>query len=512
MWVDDEIDSLKPHILFLEQKGYQVTPVNNGEDALILLEEHVFDLVFLDEHMPGMNGIDTLVQIKEDHPSIPVVMITKSEEESIMEDAIGAKIADYLIKPVNPSQILLTTKRLLEHAKIRNERSSQDYLRNFNQIAQQISGSMEPEDWFAVYKKLTNWQMNLENGDDGLKSILLDQYDQANLEFGKYIEREYKYWLKQHPNNRPKLSPDIVREYVAPLIDMDRPVFLFVIDCMRYDQWLLFQHILSDYFTIENDFYYSILPTATPYSRNAIFAGLFPSQIEEYYPSLWDTDSEDEHSLNKYEDKLLEMQLKKLGYRIKPRYQKVIHSHDGKKALDSVSEALQSPFNAYVFNFVDTLVHSRSDSQILKEIAPDVPAFRSLTRTWFEHSVLLQILRQLAEKDVKIVITTDHGSVRALRDTQVLGDKHTSTSLRYKYGRNVNGDSSTAIIVKKPSEYLLPENRFCSNYLFAKENYYFVYPTNYHKFKNKYKDSFQHGGVSMEEMILPVATLTPKRT
>jgi CheY-like chemotaxis protein len=511
LWADDEIDQLRPHIIFLENKGFAVTPVTNGEDALALIRTQAYDLVFLDEQMPGMDGITTLGHIKELRPSLPVVMITKSEEEQIMEDAIGSKISDYLIKPVNPNQILLTIKRILDKERLRNERSAQGYLRSFNQLSQRINARSDWSEWIEIYKQLTQWEIELESGDDALRQVLLDQFQQANREFGKFIQQEYVYWLRADAGDRPDLSPDVIRKFVAPVMQQGKPVVFIVIDCMRYDQWLVFEQVLTDFYHIDTRFYYSILPTATPYSRNAIFSGLFPSDIEKQLPELWSTNDDNETSLNRFEDRLLEEQFQRMGITSKPRYEKVLNADDNKRVSDRILNYIQHPFSAFVFNFVDTLVHSRSDSDVLREIAPDVSAFRSLTRTWFNHSTLLNILKTLAKEDVRIVITTDHGSVRALRDTKVVGDRDTSTSLRYKYGRHLKADRDGAIFVKDPSAYRLPRNSNSINYIFALEDYYFVYPTNYNRYLHKYKDTFQHGGASMEEMILPVAILEPKR-
>lgn len=510
LWADDEIERLKPHILFLENKGFTLTPVTNGEDAITNVKKESFDLVFLDEQMPGMDGLTTLGKIKQIHPQLPVVMITKSEEELIMEDAIGSKISDYLIKPVNPNQILLTIKRILDQRRLTNEKSAQSYLQSFQSISAQIDSRPDWQEWISIYTQLTTWDIELENGDEGLLQILNDQMQQANTEFGKFIDSEYQYWLDRKMDERPLLSPDIIKEYIHPHIGKTESTFLFIIDCMRYDQWLVFEKLLSDYFTIETDFYYSILPTATPYSRNSIFAGLYPSDIEKHYPQYWKNAEGDESSLNQDEPELLAEQIRRLGHSFTPRYEKVLQKEEGKRLADRISNYMQVPFNAFVFNFVDTLVHSRSDSDVLKEIAPDVPAFRSLAKTWFQHSNLLQIFRELAARDVRIVVTTDHGSVRAMRDTKVLGDRHTSTSLRYKFGRHLKVDKNAAIIVDNPADYKLPKISASTNYIFAKEDYYFVYPTNYHKFQNKYRDTFQHGGASMEEMILPVSVLKPK--
>lgn len=511
LWADDEIDRLKPHIMFLENKGFEMVPVTNGEDAITLVEKEAFNLVFLDEQMPGMDGLTTLGKIKKINPQLPVVMITKSEEEFIMEDAIGFKIADYLIKPVNPNQILLTIKRILDQKRLRNEKSAQNYLQSFQSISAQIQSRPDWSEWISIYSSLTNWELELEKSDEGLQQVLYDQIQQANTEFGKFIDSEYQYWLTKETDQRPLLSVDIIKEYIHPHLDSKYDSnFLFLIDCMRYDQWLVFERLLGEFYHIDTDFYYSILPTATPYSRNAIFAGLFPADIEKHYPQFWKNAEGDESSLNQDEPELLREQLRRLGHSFEPRYEKVLHKEEGRKIADRIMNYVQHPFNAFVFNFVDTLVHYRSDSDVMKEIAPDVPAFRSLARTWFQHSNLLQILKDLSSRNVRIVITTDHGSVRALRDTKVLGDRNTSTSLRYKFGRHLKADKNAAIIVDNPADYRLPRINSSTNYIIAKEDYFFVYPTNYHRFQNKYRDTFQHGGASMEEMILPVSVLTPK--
>lgn len=511
LWADDEIDQLKPHIIFLENRGFEITPVTNGEDAVTLIRERLFDIVFLDEQMPGMDGITTLNKIKTAQPSLPVVMITKSEEESIMEDAIGGKISDYLIKPVNPNQILLTVKRILERKRIRSEKFAQSYLRDFNKIAERIQEETTWEEWIQIYQQLTRWDIDLESGEDSLRQVLSDQFQEANKLFGRFIKRVYSGWLDNSTPERPALSVDIIDEFVLPHIENGQTTLFFVIDCMRYDQWLVFENLLTDYYSIDTDFYYSILPTATPYSRNAIFSGLFPLELEEIYPELW-TQGDDERSLNQYEQELLERKLKRSKTDISIKYEKVLNTDEGQRINDRILNYIQTPLSTFVFNFVDTLVHSRSDSKVLKEIAPDVPAFRGLTHTWFQHSSLLEIFKKLAKEEVVIVVTSDHGAVRALRDTKVFGDKETSTSLRYKFGRNLNADDDAVIIVEDPWAYKLPAPKLVNNYLIAKENYYFVYPTNYHRYQNRYRDTFLHGGASMEEMILPIATLRPKAT
>lgn len=509
LWADDEIDQLNAHIIFLEQREMTVTPVTNGEDALEKIGLEPYDIVFLDEQMPGMDGLATLEQIQASRPNLPVVMITKSEEESIMEEAIGSKIADYLIKPVNPNQILLTVKRILDQRRIQNEKSAQSYLRSFNELSSRFNAQTDWNEWIDIYKKLTRWQLNLDASEEGLQQVLQDQLQQANQAFSKFVELEYRSWLKDSGGQGPMLSPHILKQVVFPRLKKNEKVVFILIDCMRYDQWLTFEQILAQDFFIDTGFYYSILPTATPYSRNAIFAGLYPLDIKRRYPQYWQG-GDDENSLNMYEEELLREQLKREHLKEQVRYEKVIRPEEGNKIADNIQNLTQSPFSAVVYNFVDTLVHSRSDSDVLKQLAPDEAAFRSLTESWFQHSSLLRIFQELATQDVTVVVTTDHGSVRSLRDTKVFGDRDSSTNLRYKFGRNLKAESNAAIYVHKPEEYRLPVEPPANSYIIAKEDYYFVYPTQYNRYQNRYMDTFQHGGASMEEMILPVAVMKPR--
>lgn len=521
LWADDEIDQLQSNILFLQKKGFEVIAVTNGRDAVAMMDEQLFDVVFLDEQMPGLGGLQALEQIKSKFPLVPVVMITKSEEELIMEEAIGAKISDYLIKPVNPSQILLTVKKILDRGRLENEKSAQSYLRSFPEMDALLDHRTTWQDWINVYKRLTHWMMDLGQGDEALKQVLEDQFQSANREFGKMVEQNYMQWIKKYElvdafdrnqgeDESPLLSPGILSTYVEPLIKKGKRVMFFVIDCMRYDQWLVFERYLSQYYDIQTEFYFSLLPTATPYSRNAIFSGLTPLQISKQYPALW-KQGQDERSWNKYEHELLNSYVSRKGLGIKTKYEKILNVQEGRHIAQKIKNYAQSPLSAFVFNFVDTLVHSRSDSDVIKELAPDEAAFRAITEAWFQHSSLFQMLKELSEEGVNLIITTDHGSVRALRDTKVYGDKETATGLRYKYGRNLNAEEKDSVIVfKEPQAVGLPEYANVKDYLIAKENYYFVYPTNYHKYQNRYKDTFQHGGASMEEMILPVALLKSK--
>lgn len=516
LWVDDEIDLLRPHIKLLEAKGYDVDTVTNGEDALARVSEASYDLIFLDESMVGMGGLETLAGIKEIDASLPVVMVTKNEAESVMEEAIGRRISDYLTKPVNPTQILLVCKKFLDGKKLTKDFVQQDYIQEFNRLAVKMMGPMEWTDWVDVYARLSEWEVEFDKHRDiGLEQTLVDQKRDANGEFGRFVEDHYRSWLKMEKSDpaRPPLSPDILDRYVLPkLVDDSGPVFFFVVDCMRLDQWLVMEELLQDFFSIETDYYFGILPSATTYARNSIFAGLFPSEIEKHYPDLWVGDGNDgDHSLNRFEKELLDkfLERRRVSLRSGVRYVKIVDTDFGKKIESEIRDYAQSQLSAVVVNAVDMMAHSRSDYPILKEIAPDESAYRSLTRSWFEHSSLFGMLRTLAETtpQARIIVTTDHGAIRCLRGSKALGDRETSKNLRYKYGRNVKIDEKHAIHVKDPSEFNLPNRGPAIEYVLAKEDYYFVYPTDYHHYLNHYRDSFQHGGISMEEMILPVAEL-----
>lgn len=516
LWVDDEIELLRSHIIFLSEKGFEVDTVTNGEDAVSSVREKEYDLIFLDEMMAGMGGLATLSQIKDINPNIPVVMITKNEEESLMDEAIGGRIIDYLTKPVNPSQVLLVCKKILEGKKISGQYAAKDYLQDFNQISHAFLNDMDFEEWKDIYLKLVSWDVELDSHPEvDLRQTLNDQKKEGNKEFSKFVERNYKGWLNSLGDAyTPTLSPEIVPKYVIPhLHDSNSSVFFFVIDCLRYDQWLIMENHLRDLFRIEKEFYYAILPTATPYARNSLFSGLFPSEIEKHYPDLWSSGDDDEKSMNKYEKELLQklLERKRIKLRNELKYIKIIDPEVGRNFEQNILSYQSTHLTAVVVNFLDMIAHGRSDSDLLKEIAPDEPAYRSLTNTWFTHSSLLGSLKALAKiKNAKIVITTDHGSIRSLRGAKVLGDREASVNLRFKFGRNLKVDEKHAIYIKNAEEYKLPKRGVTINYIIAKEDFYFVYPTDYHKYLTYYKDTFQHGGISMEEMILPVITMEPK--
>lgn len=513
LWVDDEIDLLRAHIKLLEQKGYSIETATNGEDAIALVKSKRFDLVLLDEMMPGLGGLRTLAEIKAIESALPIVMITKNEAESLMEEAIGSKITDYLLKPINPTQVLLACKKILEGKKIARNHVSRDYTKEFQEISRELMNPIDENGWVDLYLKLTNWELELDiHPELGLKQTLHDQKREVNAEFAKYVEKNYPDWLKRDVD-RPTLSPDIVKKYVVPALRENKSIFLFVIDCLRLDQWLIMERLLSDFFTIQNEFYYSILPTATPYSRNAIFSGLFPLDIEKKFPEIWRDDNDDESSRNRHELELLTDLLRRSHVDLKtgPKYVKIIDPEFGKQIESNILSYMPSKITAIVVNFVDMLAHGRSDSQLLKEIAPDEAAYRSLTKSWFQHSSLYGMLKTLSkQKNALIFLTTDHGSVRCMRGSKVVGDRDASTNLRYKFGRNLRVNDRDAVFIKDPTIYKLPRGSVTTTYILAKEDYYFVYPTDYHKYLNQYRDSFQHGGISMEEMILPIARLEPK--
>ena len=513
LWVDDEIEFLKPHIVFLNKKGYSVSTATNGDDAIIMVEQEMFDVVLLDEMMPGKDGLTTLVEMKAARPSLPVVMITKNEEESLMEEAIGSQIDDYLTKPVNPSQILLALKRIIEGKKLSEERRSRDYVKEFNEIDMKMIDDAGWEDWIDIHLKLSNWELELDNHpDQGLKQSLEGQRESSNTEFSRFVEGEYFRWVNSE-QNRPPLSKDVISMSAAPHLKEGKKVVFIVVDCMRLDQWITLETLLRDFYSIQRDFHYSILPSATPYSRNSLFAGLYPSEIEALYPDMWHRGEEDESSSNRYEHQLLDNQLERLNIDVKSgsKYIKILDPEEGLRVARRIDAYFNSPLVAIVVNFVDMLAHSRSSNEIIKEMVPNEAAYRSIVKSWFEHSSLYEILKSFSKQNNTVVImTSDHGSLQVRKGSKVISDKEASTNLRYKHGRNLKCEAKHALFIKDPADFKLPIGGINSNYIIAKESYYFVYPTNYNKYLNFFKNSFQHGGISMEEMILPVYTMTGK--
>jgi DNA-binding response OmpR family regulator len=510
LWVDDEIDLLKPHILFLEQKGYHLETANNGNDALDLIDKKHFDLVLLDENMPGITGIETLNKIKSKNNDLPVVMITKSEEEHIMEDAIGSKISDYLIKPVNPNQILLSIKKNLENKRLISEKTTSGYQQEFRNIGMSLSDKLSFNEWCDVYRKLVYWELELENTrDNSMAEVLKMQKSEANLLFARFIEENYTAWLNGK-NNPPVLSHTLMKNKVLTEADGQQPVFFLVIDNLRYDQWKILQPIISEYFRVDKEeLYCSILPTATQYARNAMFAGLLPSEIEKRFPKLWIND-EEEGGKNLSEPDFLADQLKRLGKNYKHSYHKVTNFSFGKKLAENLSNLFQNQFNVIVYNFVDMLSHARTEMEIIRELADDEAAYRSITLSWFEHSPLLDIIKQIADKKGKLIITTDHGTIKVTEPSKVVGDRNTNTNLRYKQGKSLDYVKKDVLEIRNPLDAYLPKVHVSSAFVFIKGDKFFAYPNNYNHYVNYYKNTFQHGGISLEEMIIPFVVLNPK--
>jgi DNA-binding response OmpR family regulator len=511
LWADDEIDLLKPHIMFLDKKGYDVIPVNSGSDALEKCESDDFDIVFLDENMPGMTGLETLTRIKASRPDLPVVMITKSEEEHIMEEAIASKIADYLIKPLNPNQILMSVKKILENKRLVTERTNLKYQQQFQHISMAVNDYMDYKEWTEIYQKLVYWELEMESTQNRqMKEILEMQKMEANLNFMKYVKDNYEYWLDPHTKDRPTLSHQLLSEKVFPRLKNGAPTFFIIIDNLRFDQWKVIEPFISEYFRIEStELYYSILPTTTAYARNAIFSGMLPLQMSEKYPDIWMNEDE-EGGKNNHEEDFLNRHIKRLRMDIKTSYQKIKHLNQGRNLVDNVVNLSHNDLNVIVYNFVDMLSHARTEMEIIRELAPDESAYRSLTRSWFQHSPLLEIIQRISNLDARLIITTDHGTVRVKKPFKIIGDRNTNTNLRYKVGKNLNFEEDKIFFTRNPEHIHLPKVNVSSTFVFAVEDLFFAYPNNFNYYVNYYKDTFQHGGLSMEEMIIPIISLNSK--
>jgi CheY-like chemotaxis protein len=511
LWTDDEIDLLKPHILFLQEKGYKVITASNGQDAIRLSKESRFDVIFLDEHMPGLSGLETLEVIKKDDPTVPVVIITKSEEENIMDQAIGSKIADYLIKPVNPKQILLSIKKILDNKRLVSQKITQSYQTAFRDLGILINEAGTFSHWIEIYKRLVFWDIEMEeSGAREMREVLRLQHAEANKGFVRFIKGNYAGWFDSEGKDKPLLSTGIIRQYLLPLLDQGKKVVFLLIDNMRYDQWRVIYSLIQEYYLLDSEeLYYSILPTATQYARNAIFAGLMPKEISELFQVLW-VDEEEETSKNLHEEALLKKQFSRLGKNIAFRYDKVNNLAVGNKLLDTVKDMLSFDLSVVVYNFVDILSHARTEIDVIREIANDEAAYRSITRSWFVHSPLYELVKSLSRMGIYLVITTDHGSVRVQNPVRVIGDKQTSTNLRYKQGRNLNYNPKEVFEIKDPAQVHLPRVNVSTKYIFAGYNDFFAYPNNFNYYVGYYKNTFQHGGISMEEMLIPVTILAPK--
>ncbi|MEZ4792872.1 MAG: bifunctional response regulator/alkaline phosphatase family protein [Gelidibacter sp.] len=511
LWVDDEIDLLKPHILFLEQKHYKVTTCKSGMEALEIIDDTNFDIVFLDENMPGLTGLETLNEIKEKRANLPVVMITKSEEEYIMEEAIGNKIADYLIKPVNPNQILLSLKKNLDHSRLVSEKTTSNYQQEFRKIAMDLSMVNSYEEWADLYQKLIYWELQLEDIEDvGMTEILESQKNEANLQFGKFIERNYPDWFGKDAD-APTLSHTLFKDKVVPELGKDQPTLFIVIDNLRYDQWKAFEPFVNNYYKKVSEIpFYSILPTATQYARNAIFSGLMPSDMEKKYPQYWKNDTDD-GGKNLHEEDFLQTQLKRLGLQnLKTEYHKITNLRSGKKLVENFKTLKDNDLTVVVYNFVDMLSHSKTEMEVVKELASNDKAYRSLTVSWFKNSPLLEMIQQAQQLGFKLILTTDHGTINVKNPSKVIGDRDTSLNLRYKTGRSLTYEEKDVLIAKDPKAIHLPSITMSSSFIFAKGDLFLAYPNNFNHYVSYYRNTYQHGGVSLEEMIIPFVVLNPK--
>ena len=507
LWVDDEIHHLKPHILFLEDKGYTLSQAANGQDGIALSEKNDYDLLLLDQSMPGMDGLETLAELKKIRTTMPVIMITKTEDEWLMDEAITGQVEQFLIKPVNPSQIFMACKQTLEQIKLREQKATSDYLKEFQEIDMRLRDDLSADDWGKLYDRLVDWQIKFDKyKDTGLGSILEEQIQTCNREFSHFIESNYENWMKT--NNRPTLSPDIVSKYVQPILERNKKVCLLVVDCMRHDHFKAMMDLLEPFFNIDIDYKFSLLPTATPYSRNAIFSGLYPDEMVKKYPQQARDMEKHAASLNQHEKQFLIDQLKKYGLGNKRvHYHKIWAVEEGKKFQNRIKDYIQQDVLALVVNFVDILAHKSSQMDVLKEMVPDESGYRTAVRSWLEHSWLLQVLKKLSENNFTVIMTSDHGSIRVQHDVMVSADREASSGVRYKFGRNLNTKEKNALVIKEPEKYRLPSFGPQPSYIVAKDDSYFVYPNQAHKYQAKFKNSFQHGGISMEEMMVPVAIM-----
>jgi CheY-like chemotaxis protein len=512
LWVDDEIESLQSQKIFLENKGYDVHTLTNGFDAIDYIKENIVDVVLIDETMPGITGLETLAKIKEWNAQIPVVLITKNETENLMNEAIGSQISDYLIKPVNPNQVWLSLKKIIDNKRLVAEKTTTAYQQQFRNLFMALNSNPDHNEWMGIYKELVYWELSLQRSDSPeMQEVFQTQKSEANTEFFKFISRNYSSWLKENTKDKPVMSHTLVREKILPNIEKGTPAFFVLIDNLRLDQWRAIQPIFAQNFRVlEEDTFYSILPTATHYARNAIFAGMLPVEIEKRFPQLWKNDDE-EGGKNLNEEEFFRAQLRSLGKGdLRVSYTKVLNNQAGLDLVNNIHNLLSNDLNVIVYNFVDMLSHARTEMEVLKELAGDEVSYRSITASWFEHSHLHQALKKIADRNIKLILATDHGSVRVKTPVKVIGDKQTTTNLRYKHGRNLNYDPKEVLAFRDPKEVGLPTPTINSSYIFGGEDVFLCYPNNYNHYVNYYRNTFQHGGVSLEEMIVPVVQMVSR--
>ena len=511
LWVDDEVDLLKSHFLFLSSRGYETQACTNGQEALSLVKEKQFDVVLLDENMPGLNGLETLALLKAEHPNLPVIMVTKNEEEHIMEDAIGSKISDYLIKPVNPNQILLSLKKTLNVENLISEKTAHNYQKEFQKISLELMDIQTPNEWANFYKKIVYWQLELQtSGDNTFSEILENQFKEANVLFGKFIEKNYQHWIEE-PNAAPLLSPQLFKKMIQPKLKSTQPTLFLLIDNLRWDQWKTIEPYINQiYQKVEEEVYYSILPTATQYARNSLFAGLMPSDIKQLYPDYW-LDDHEEGGKNMHEAALLQKQMKRLHLDYKHSYTKITNLEAAKSLVKEMEKKKNNRLVTIVYNFVDMISHAKSEMEIIKELASDDKSYRSLTESWFKNSPLFLALKKAQELGYQLILTTDHGTINVKSPLEIIGNKETSLNLRYKSGKSLKFSTKKVMVVEDPKAVKLPNVSLNSHYVFAKESHYFVFPQNFNHYANLFQNTYQHGGISMEEMLIPFVFLTPKK-
>jgi len=512
LWIDDEADLLESHRIFLREKGFEVDAATNADDAVEMLRRRPYGIVLLDEQMPGKRGLEAYHEIRELDPLLPIVMVTKSEEDATLREAIGVDVRDYLVKPINPRQVLTVITRVLEGPRIRQQHIARSFVDRFRAMELERERTLDWRGWVARYAEMVDWDIQLAQArEQSLYDALQALYPDLRREFAAYMKTAYPAWLRDLEGDRPPLSIDVVGEFLLPVLERSRGVVFVVIDCLRLDQWRVLQPLVAPLFDVELTHHFSVLPTATPYSRNALFSGLFPGEIAARFPDWWG--DRDDESLNAHEKALLEAQLRELKVPAPVRYEKISSAHDAAELERRLGGAIANEgVSAFVFNFVDLLTHGRSESAILYQVAKDEIALRQITRQWFERSLLFALLKEAARRGVPVLVTSDHGSIHCQTPATVYAKRDATANLRYKFGEDLRAERAEhALLFSNADDLRLPRRGLGANTLLAVGDTFFVYPTKLREYQTRYRGSFLHGGVTPEEVILPVALLTPRR-